>query len=54
MHDDHLRRSEDNRLTNLYGLEVESPYSYWFVCKPTALELRPVRLFHDWLVRAGL
>ncbi|MEL6877596.1 MAG: LysR substrate-binding domain-containing protein [Pseudomonadota bacterium] len=54
MHDDHLRRAADNRLTDLYGLEVESPYSYWFVCKPTALELRPVRLFHDWLVRAGL
>lgn len=54
MHDDHLRRAQDNRLTDLYGLEVESPYSYWFVCKPTALELRPVRLFHDWLVRAGL
>jgi len=44
----------DNRLTELYGVEVESPYSYWFVCKPTALEQRPVRLFHDWLVSAGL
>ncbi|WP_432200111.1 LysR substrate-binding domain-containing protein [Erythrobacter sp. W53] len=54
MHDDHLRRDEDTRLTNLYGVEVESPYSYWFVCKPTALEERPVRLFHDWLVRAAL
>lgn len=54
MHDDHLRRAADNRLTDLYGVEVESPYSYWFVCKPTALESRPVRLFHDWLVRAGL
>lgn len=54
MHDDHLRRAADNRLTNLYGVEVESPYSYWFVCKPTALESRPVRLFHDWLVSAGL
>ena len=54
MHDDHLRRAQDNRLTDLFGLEVESPYSYWFVCKPTALESRPVRLFHDWLVRAGL
>lgn len=54
MHDDHLRRASDDRLTDLYGLEVESPYSYWFVCKPTALELRPVRLFHDWLVGAGL
>ncbi|KPP88489.1 MAG: LysR substrate-binding domain-containing protein [Erythrobacter sp.] len=54
MHDDHLRRAADNRLTNLPGVEVQSPYSYWFVCKPNALELRPVRLFHDWLVRAGL
>mgnify|MGYP003665438978 FL=1 len=54
MHDDHLRRAGDARLTNLYGVEVESPYSYWFVCRPTALEERPVRIFHDWLVRAEL
>ena len=54
MHDDHLRRAADNRLTNLGTLEVESPYRYWFVCKPTALEMQPVRLFHDWLVRAAL
>ncbi|WP_338445476.1 LysR substrate-binding domain-containing protein [Pelagerythrobacter marensis] len=54
MHDDHFRRASDRRLTNLYDVEVESPYSYWFVCKPTALEERPVRLFHDWLVKAEL
>jgi LysR family transcriptional regulator, glycine cleavage system transcriptional activator len=54
MHDDHLRRANDNRLVNLPGKPVESPYSYWFVCKPVALESRPVRIFHDWLVRAGL
>lgn len=54
MHDDHMRRAQDNRLTDLSNKQVESPYSYWFVCKPTALESRPVRLFHDWLVRAGL
>jgi LysR family glycine cleavage system transcriptional activator len=54
MHDDHLRRANDNRLTNLPGAPVESPYSYWFVCRPVALESRPVRIFHDWLVRAGL
>ena len=54
MHDDHLKRARDGRLTDLYGAEVESPYSYWFVCKPTALEERPVRIFHDWLVRAEL
>ncbi|ABC63795.1 LysR substrate-binding domain-containing protein [Erythrobacter litoralis] len=54
MHDDHLRRADDDRLTELFDLDVDSPYSYWFVCKPTALESRPVRLFHDWLVNAGL
>ncbi|ALG62425.1 LysR family transcriptional regulator [Citromicrobium sp. JL31] len=54
MHDDHRRRAADNRLVNLYDAEVESPYSYWFVCKPGALEERPVRMFHDWLVKAGL
>lgn len=54
MHDDHLNRQGDSRLTNLGTLEIESPYSYWFVCKPTALEIRPVRIFHDWLVRAAL
>lgn len=54
MHDDHLRRADDDRLTELFDIEVDSPYSYWFVCKPTALESRPVRLFHDWLVKAGL
>lgn len=54
MHDDHLGRLADSRLATLSDKQVESPYSYWFVCKPTALESRPVRLFHDWLVRAGL
>ncbi len=54
MHDDHRRRAADPRLTDLFDVEVESPYSYWFVCKPTALEERPVRLFHDWLVKAGV
>lgn len=54
MHDDHVRRAADDRLAQLFDVEVESPYSYWFVCKPTALEERPVRIFHDWLVQAGL
>ncbi|NMW31834.1 LysR family transcriptional regulator [Altererythrobacter sp. RZ02] len=54
MHDDHMRRAADSRLAHLFEKEVESPYSYWFVCKPQALESRPVRLFHDWLVGAGL
>ncbi|WP_299307915.1 LysR substrate-binding domain-containing protein [uncultured Croceicoccus sp.] len=54
MHGDHLSRSNDARLAPLYDLEVESPYSYWFVCRPRALENRPVRIFHDWLVNAKL
>jgi LysR family glycine cleavage system transcriptional activator len=54
MHDDHLKRAKDPRLAHLFDIEVESPYSYWFVCRPTTLENRPVRIFHDWLIAAGL
>lgn len=54
MHDDHLNRANDERLARLYDLEIASPYSYWFICRPRALESRPVRIFHDWLVNAGL
>src|SRR5690606_20600897 len=54
MHDDHIARNNDPRLARLYEVEVESPYSYWFVCRPAELDSRPVRLFHDWLVEAGL
>ena len=41
------RRIEYVRLSDV---PVPSPYSYWFACRPRALETRPVRLFHDWLV----
>lgn len=55
MHDDHLKRNNDPRLALLYDdVEVDSPYSYWFVCRHIDLESRPVRLFHDWLVEAQL
>lgn len=54
MHDDHMRRASDNRLRKIFDVEIESPYSYWFVCEPKSLEDRPVRQFHDWLVQAGL
>jgi LysR family transcriptional regulator, glycine cleavage system transcriptional activator len=55
MHDDHFRRSADSRLAQLYPeITVESPYSYWFICRPHSLEVRSVRIFHDWLVKAGL
>ncbi len=49
MHASHLSEAHDDRLAPLFDVEVESPYSYWFVCKPRALEQRPVRVFHDWL-----
>ena len=54
MHDDHFVRAHDNRLAQLFDIAVESPYSYWFICRPRALETRAVRLFHDWIVGAGL
>jgi LysR family glycine cleavage system transcriptional activator len=54
MHDDHLKRNKDPRLARLFDVEIRSPYSYYFVCRPVELETRPVRLFHDWLVNAGL
>lgn len=54
MHDDHFRRAHDNRLARLFDIDVESPYRYWFICKPKALETRPVRIFHEWLLQAGL
>ena len=54
MHDDHFKRAGDKRLAQLFDIDVPSPYSYWFVCRPRALDQRPVRLFHDWLVDAGL
>jgi len=54
MHDDHIKRNNDPRLAPLFDVEVRSPYSYWFVCRPVDLENRPVRIFHDWLVSAGL
>lgn len=49
MHESHIRHSSDPRLVQLFERKVTSPYSYWFVCTPEALERRPVRLFHDWL-----
>ena len=51
MLDSHLEDSTDERLVRLFDVDVESVYSYWFACRPRALELRPVRIFHDWLVQ---
>lgn len=49
MLDSHLADAADERLVKLFDTEVESLYSYWFACKPSALRRKPVRQFHDWL-----
>ncbi|HEX8645047.1 MAG TPA: LysR substrate-binding domain-containing protein [Allosphingosinicella sp.] len=49
MLESHLTASSDERLVQLFDLKVESPYSYWFACRRSALARRPVRIFHDWL-----
>ena len=51
MHESHYQDAHDPRLVRLFDIEVESPYSYWFVCRPRALRTKPVKLFHDWLIR---
>jgi len=50
MHQSHLQDAHDERLVRIFDQDVESPYSYWFVCRPRALRTEPVRVFHDWLV----
>ena len=52
MHESHFNEANDDRLVKLFDVDVESPYSYWFVCRPRALDQRPVKVFRDWLVRA--
>jgi LysR family glycine cleavage system transcriptional activator len=51
MLDSHLEEAQDQRLTRLFDARVVSPYSYWFACRRSALSRRPVKLFHDWLVK---
>jgi DNA-binding transcriptional LysR family regulator len=54
MHDDHFRRSHDDRLAVLYDIDVASPYRYCFICRPKDLSTRPVKIFHEWLINANL
>ncbi len=54
MHGSHFSDARDPRLTRLFDKEVESPYSYWFVCRPRALRQRAVKIFHDWLLKSGV
>jgi LysR family glycine cleavage system transcriptional activator len=50
MLESHLREARDPRLAALFGIAAASPYHYWFACRRPALNRRPVRIFHDWLV----
>ncbi len=50
MHESHFVDARDPRLVRLFDVAVESPYSYWFVCRPRALQQKPVRMFRDWLM----
>lgn len=52
MHESHFADAHDDRLAPLFDIVVESPYSYWFVCRARSLQSRPVKLFHDWLIEA--
>lgn len=54
MHGHHFEDAHDDRLVRLFDFDVDSPYSYWFVCRPRALGRPAVKLFHDWLVEAGV
>jgi LysR family glycine cleavage system transcriptional activator len=49
MLESHLKGSQDDRLVQLFDVKVESPYSYWFACRHSAMKRRPVKIFHDWL-----
>lgn len=54
MLESHLSGSSDDRLMRLFEQSVQSPYSYWFACRRSALTRRPVRIFHDWLFESLL
>ncbi len=54
MHGHHIDDANDGRLSRLFDYEIDSPYSYWFICRPPALRRPAVRLFHDWIVNARL
>ncbi|TKD51906.1 LysR substrate-binding domain-containing protein [Sphingomonas baiyangensis] len=51
MLESHYESAADPRLVRLFP-PVDSDYSYWFVCRPRALSMPAVKLFHDWLIAA--
>jgi LysR family glycine cleavage system transcriptional activator len=50
MHATHFAGAHDSRIVKLFDIEVASPYSHWFVCRPRAMQQRAVKIFHDWVV----
>lgn len=54
MHGHHFDDAHDPRLVRLFDFDIDSPYSYWFVCRPRALRQPAVKLFHDWLLAAKI
>lgn len=54
LHASHYTEAGDDRLVRLFPAVVESPYRYYFLCRPRALQSRAVRLFRDWLVKTDL
>ena len=54
MHGHHFDDAHDPRLIRLFDFDIDSPYSYWFVCRPRALRQPAVKLFHDWLLGARI
>lgn len=54
MHGGHFEHAQDPRLARLFDQRIASPYRYFFVCRPKALERRSVRAFHDWLINAEI
>jgi LysR family transcriptional regulator, glycine cleavage system transcriptional activator len=47
----HVQHAHDPRIGRLFETSAESPYRYFFVCRPKAMDNRAVRLFHDWLIK---
>ncbi|VAW03515.1 Transcriptional regulator [hydrothermal vent metagenome] len=54
MHGGHFSDANDPRLVRLFDYDIDSPYSYWFVCRKRDRKNRAVRIFHDWVIKAGL
>ncbi len=51
----HLEHAQDPRIGRLFDHKrVPSPYRYFFVCRQRALEQRPLKIFHDWLIAAEI